>query len=218
MNSDNFPNTLKYQPEDDHEEYLIKCHREELEINCGFEVFTHGDGTGLCVDGECEIGHTRNIIVGVHGAYHEDNPKEARAAIGIYWGSNHPTNQSRLIQPDVHNNERVAVIAVAHCLRFLDMFRTNLIKNDIRKWRKAIIKTNSRYVVNCMTSENGVFRWESDDWKIFGTEEQNKDVWQQILYLNRNMAKNGLDVQFWHVEPEWNEEARSLANGVLDKA
>lgn len=217
MSSNNLPQILKYKTEDDHEDF-VKDYREELEVKCGCEVFTSGDGQGFCVAGQCDLPHTRNVIVGVHGAYRENNPKDARSSIGIYWGYDHPTNQSHLIQQEVYNKGRAEVVSMAHCLGFLDIFWTNLIKNDIRPWKKVIIKTDSWYAVNSMTNSDGILRWESDNWMMVEQEVQNKDVFKRILILMRSLAINNLPVQFWHVGPEWNEEAIDLAEGVLDKA
>ncbi|XP_047735673.1 ribonuclease H1 [Hyalella azteca] len=139
-----------------------------------------------------------NVVVYTDGCCEMNGRHGARAGIGVYFGEENPMNVSEPVRGRATNNT-AEIQAITYALE--------LIKRA--GFDKAVINTDSQFVINCMTS--WLSGWKKRGWKKSdGSEVINKE---DLIDLDR--ASDGLMVKYNHVKGHsglhGNERADQLA-------
>jgi len=80
--------------------------------------------------------------------------------------------------------------------------------------RHVVIKSDSAYLVNSMTSS--IEKWKNNGWQTAKkTPVKNRDLWEEMIERVLELEDLGTTVDFWRVPREMNEEADELANDGL---
>ena len=83
-------------------------------------------------------------------------------------------------------------------------------------WSCATIATDSTYVVEGIT--DWVVKWKAQQWtKRTGEDVANRDLWERLLYLVNEQARNGCQVRFWHINRAFNDQADRWAKRGADQ-
>ncbi|KAI9050398.1 hypothetical protein LZ554_005563 [Drepanopeziza brunnea f. sp. 'monogermtubi'] len=74
------------------------------------------------------------------------------------------------------------------------------------EWSRIVIATDSYYAVKGATEWVG--SWEQNGWKTSKEQPvENRDLWELLLRKIKGLAEKGVDVLFWHIPREFNDEA-----------
>lgn len=133
-----------------------------------------------------------DIVIFTDGAVLNNQSKmKNKGGVGVFFGENDPRNISLTInatdnQPKVTNQ----VCETIACIKAIEtLVSTQKIKN-----RNIIIKTDSMYLVNSMTT--WAKNWEKNNWmKSDGKPVQNLELIKKLYYQSRN-----INVTYIHVK------------------
>ncbi|XP_063170155.1 ribonuclease H1 [Candoia aspera] len=107
---------------------------------------------------------------------------KARAGTGVYWGPDHPLNNSERL-PGRQTNQRAEIHAAC---KAIEQARSQNIT-------KLAIYTDSKFTINGMT--NWIPNWKTNGWKTrAGKEVTNKEDFERLAKLSE-----GMDIQWMHV-------------------
>lgn len=82
--------------------------------------------------------------------------------------------------------------------------------------RSVVVKTHSKFLVRGMTEE--VIRWRQNGWiNCNGVKTCNWQYYAEIDDRIEDLRRRGVNVAFWLVEKEQNEEARALAIDAIER-
>lgn len=156
----------------------------------------------------------RSIIIAVDGACSDNGTATPRAAIGVYVGNKSDYNAS--IQPHSSwaSNQKAELAAGIYGL---DAAREiNDYGVDGESLTEVIIKTDSAYMVNGLTQ--WVDRWEANGYiNADGQQVTNHYLFKELAWRIRELASSCVNVYFWHVRREHNQEADRLARDALGR-
>ncbi|XP_018320420.1 ribonuclease H1 isoform X2 [Agrilus planipennis] len=143
------------------------------------------------------------MTVYTDGACENNGKVNAKAGIGVWFGSGHSWNISEPVKGRPTNN----TAEIQACIRAIEKAHSNGIK-------KLLIKTDSQFVINSMTK--WIKRWKQNNWKL----STGGDVKNKTDFVKLDTLINLLDDVQWeyvagHAGNEGNEEADRLArNGA----
>ncbi|KAF2363007.1 Ribonuclease H1 N-terminal [Trinorchestia longiramus] len=145
-----------------------------------------------------QIDEDGNVVVYTDGCCEMNGRNGARAGIGVYFGPENPMNISQPVRGRATNNT-AEIQAITYALE--------LVKRA--GFDKAVINTDSQFVINCMTSwMNG---WKKRGWK----KSDGNPVINKEDLIDLDAATEGLMVKYNHVKGHsgvhGNEVADSLA-------
>lgn len=162
--------------------------------------------------------HNDQIIVGIDGACRNNGLPNAEASIGVFFGHNSKYNLRERIIDGPITSQRAELIATSRALEqvqsfcsyeYLDMGEEGSLFNAV------VFKSDSAYVVNGLTQ--WVWKWERNGYRTTqGTPVVNIDLFQQLVKQIYQLKESGLQIEFWKVDREFNQEADWLANDALD--
>ncbi|KAL4070511.1 ribonuclease H-like protein [Scleroderma citrinum] len=130
------------------------------------------------------------------------------AGIGVWWGHNDPRNISERCPGDQTNN-RAELVAIVRILETTPPLK-----------RKLLIKTDSNYSIQCVTS--WIFTWRQNGYLTSnGKPVKNRELIKYLVALLHTRQATSQIVEFEHVRGhigiEGNEAADRLANmGALE--
>lgn len=171
--------------------------------------------------------HTDAIVIAVDGACRNNGYSNAESGFGIFY---HPENErwnaaESLEEYDKpRTNQRAELYA---CLEALNDVRSLRKLNStfsqrkgvgpgpLRKISRAVIKSDSKYVVQGMT--DWIYKWRINNFiNSRGRDVVNEDLFMQADDLVEELDEMGVQVQFWHVPRCDNSFADCLANAGID--
>lgn len=147
---------------------------------------------------------SKSVLIYTDGACCFNGREEAKAAIGVYWGPDHPLNVSERL-PGRQTNNRAEIHAAVRALQQAkEIGAVNV-----------TIYTDSNFLVKAITK--WIFTWKKNSWKLStGGKVKNKDDFEAL-----EKAKKGLKVNWVHVRGHQgiygNEQADRLAVAALEK-
>ncbi|XP_014271766.1 ribonuclease H1 [Halyomorpha halys] len=145
------------------------------------------------------------VVVYTDGACSQNGKTGAKAGIGVWFNDDHPLNVSAPVQgPATNNNAEIQAARVA------------ITQAGLAGVRKLSIKTDSKFVINCITQ--WIHKWKKNDWKLAtGGPVKNKD---ELIKLDN--AIQDIEVVEWiyvkgHRGIRGNEMADKLARAGADR-
>jgi ribonuclease HI len=185
------------------DEYCIS--NDEIEL-------TSCSNTGDCYCGALRA-HGDAIIIATDGACRNNGYADAEAARGIFCNVNSNNNKSFKLTDARPTNQRAELYAAVHALRTARNMITN--GNLKRHLSEVVIKTDSAYLVNSMTSY--IIKWRNNDYtNARGLPVVNQDLFQELDAICNRLADIGVQARFWRVPRSQNMQAEKLANAALD--
>jgi ribonuclease HI len=160
---------------------------------------------------DCEAARTAHgeaIIIATDGACRNNGYADAEAACGIFCN-----NKSFLFDDARPTSQRAELFAAIYALRKV----TNMFANgNIRgRFSEVVIKTDSAYMVNSMTTY--VVKWRSNGYtNARGLPVVNQDLFQDLDAICNRLDDLGYQPRFWLVPRSQNMQADKLANAALD--
>ncbi|KAK8135119.1 hypothetical protein PG984_007131 [Apiospora sp. TS-2023a] len=172
----------------------------------------------VCLAGD----HNHSAVVAVDGACRNNGRSESRAALGVYFGQDYQWNRSEVLPRADATSQRAELCAGLRALQTvrdivaLEWKRSHTGGRHILK--RVVIKSDSSYLVSSMTE--WIYGWLGNGFKTTRVQPvQNADLFKELFECIREMSeKQNIDVQFWHVGREHNQDADRLANAALDAA
>jgi len=164
-------------------------------------LFMQWDTICVSVDGACAGNGRVNV--------------EPRAASAVYFGPESVYNWAGVLDRNVHRQTNVYadIFAVVRALR---IFQENRSKGH-RGWGQVdtiVVVTNSTSVSDAMTDH--IFRWEMSQYtNAKGETVKNWKVLQLLHDMIVDLESQEIQVLFWWVSREYNQEADTLAHDVL---
>ncbi|KAL9576546.1 MAG: hypothetical protein Q9212_007005 [Teloschistes hypoglaucus] len=167
--------------------------------------------------------HRRSILVGTDGACRNNGKPAAKAAYGVYFGKkSHQSHSYKIVRGRRFTSQRAELHA---CIEALMTIRN--IKNAVASgWNKdefshvadefppVIIKSESAYLVVGMTEH--INRWKDNGYlNAQGKPLINGDYFMRIDQEIQTLQSLGIDVLFWRVTKDRNQEANKLANAAF---
>ncbi|KHJ49347.1 ribonuclease HI [Trichuris suis] len=143
----------------------------------------------------CKEGYT---VCYTDGACVANGRRKAKAGFGVYWGANDPRNVSERLA-GLQTNNRAEIEA---CCRAIEQAKLSGIQ-------KLEIRTDSRYVINCVTK--WIHQWRRNNWtSAHGHPVKNKADLTRLAALSESISVNWVHVA-GHAGITGNEEADRLA-------
>jgi ribonuclease HI len=157
--------------------------------------------------------HGDAIIIATDGACRNNGYPDAEAACGIFCNVNSNNNKSFKLTDARPTNQRAELYAAVHALRTArNMFANG---NLNRHLSEVVIKTDSAYLVNSMTSY--IIKWRNNDYtNARGLPVVNQDLFRELDVICNRLADIGVQARFWRVPRDQNMQADKLANAALD--
>ncbi|KAA8900918.1 ribonuclease H-like domain-containing protein, partial [Sphaerosporella brunnea] len=147
----------------------------------------------------------------VDGACVNNGSSTARASAGVCFGENSQYNWAGVLDSNKHpqTNQSAELFAALRALRIVKLHRVAGHK-VWRKARKVIIITDSAYVVNGTTKWiNG---WKNNGFiNSKGASVVNARKFKQLDALISELELEGVEVLFWRVDRQYNQDADRLA-------
>ncbi|KAI7283859.1 hypothetical protein KC345_g2688 [Hortaea werneckii] len=168
--------------------------------------------------------HLDTVIIAVDGACRGNGTPDAEASYGVFFHrDNQSWNESVVLPDNFKTNQQAELRAALEGLR--SAYNLRLLNTDLcgrarrpgpmRKLSRAVIKTDSAYLVNAMTKY--VLKWRLNDYtNCKGCPVINASLFRQLEAEVQALHKLDVGVKFWHVLREENQEADRLANAALD--
>jgi ribonuclease HI len=178
----------------DHIWTCVACDKFVVCPHCG-RLAIHGDSVSIAVDGACRNNGRTN----------------ARASIGVFVADDSLYNVSKLFSDANLMNQRAELAAGLMGLTQALAIKTHAFED----LSFVVIKADSEYLVKGMTE--WVFKWKSNGYRnVKGTEVVNGDLFEALERKVEELNGLGVEVRFWHVPRDWNQDVDGLANEALD--
>ncbi|KAI9774367.1 MAG: hypothetical protein M1840_004261 [Geoglossum simile] len=169
------------------------------------------------VDGPCRncgklTPHVDCIIIAVDGACRGNGTVEARATVGVFVGSKSKYNVSFALNTARPTNQVAELTAAIFGLQQASVIQSNKVGRS--ELGNVVIKADSEYLVKGMT--DWVFKWEQNGYiTAKGKPVTNVSLFKELVRLVTELNERGVEVLFWHVPRERNQEADALANAAF---
>lgn len=159
--------------------------------------------------------HGHAIVVATDGACRNNGRPNAVAACGIFFNVDSPHNKAFQIRDRPSTSQRAELRAAIYALRALTkMFTAGHFRNKSYV-TEVIIKSDSTYLVNGMTS--WIVNWRTNGYmNSRGQHLRNKRLFRELDRLCNDLMMLGVQARSWHVSREDNQQADKLANAALD--
>lgn len=225
------PSTRRYVPSEIWGDCLwgdLECHISGLKFvlgrcdACGIcecsgqydEIeMTPCSGADVCYRCREPAAHGDAIIIATDGACRNNGRPDAIAGCGIFCSVDSIHNKSFQIEEDRPTSQRAELFAVIYALRKAK----NILGNGgfDEHISEVVIKTDSAYVVNGMTS--WIIKWRGNGYlNARGLPVANNELYREIDCLCDHLANIGVQARFWQVPRHLNMQADKLANAALD--
>lgn len=177
----------------------------------------YDDDTELTFIARATYGYLRKqpemLCISVDGACSNNGYSNARASAGVFFGPESRYNWSGVLDRNVHSqtSQCAEIFAMIRALKIFNRNRGNYPWDEIST---VVIVTDSDYVHQGITSH--VEKWRQNGYKnCKGEALVNGDKFWQLNSLVENLEEDGVDVLFWRVNREFNQEADGLAKSEL---
>jgi ribonuclease HI len=159
--------------------------------------------------------HGTAIIIATDGACRNNGRADALAGCGVFFGINSMHNNAFQLDETRPTSQRAELRAAIYALnKVRNMFANGGFRNE-GYIDEVIIKTDSAYVVNGMTT--WIKKWRNNGYmNAKGLPLINQDLIQQLDSLCNRLDDLGIQARFWKVPRGWNSQADKLANAALD--
>jgi ribonuclease HI len=156
--------------------------------------------------------HTDCIVIAVDGACSNNGKANARAAAGVFVGDKSKYNASFALSMTEPTNQKAELRAGICGLEKAHLIQKNGVGGS--KLNQVIIKADSEYLVKGMTE--WMFKWEKNGYRTSrDTPVTNASLFKRLEQLVTELNKLNVEVLFWHVPRERNQEADTWANMAL---
>ncbi|KAJ5120430.1 uncharacterized protein N7515_009818 [Penicillium bovifimosum] len=195
---------------------------EEIQVNVGSWVcLACPHSKTKCLRCNQYEGHEDTLIIGVHGECVTEG-NTTRSAIGLWYGDGNCANSCELIsREDKHTKQNAELNA---CLRAL-RHAIALVDENMKLMREGkfprplstlVIKMDSEYVVLGLTK--WLLKWKRNGWKTCkGAPVANAELFK-ALEDAINVLDKDIQIKFWLVSKEENQEARYSTKLALRSA
>ncbi|KAJ5747222.1 uncharacterized protein N7511_008918 [Penicillium nucicola] len=165
----------------------------------------------------CFAGREDTLLLSIHGACITANNVPC-SSFGLYYGLHNLHNVSHAISGKTHTNQTAILTACLRALRNATFIMDERLKmassrKDLAPLRTFIIKTDSEYLVRGITE--WLPKWKEAGWKTCkGVTIANADLFQ-LVEAGIVVLERVVEVKFWLVPKENNQEAESLAKWAI---
>jgi ribonuclease HI len=165
-----------------------------------------------CCDQHISFGDA--FIIAIDGACRGNGTANAKAAFGIFGNVSSDFNNAFILHEPTPTSQRAELRAAINALESLSAIYNTEDRKTLLD--EVIVKTDSAYLVNSMTSY--VNKWRANWYSpAQGKPVVNQDLLKKLDGLVLDLADEaGLRVRFWHILRERNRPADVLANAALD--
>jgi ribonuclease HI len=147
---------------------------------------------------------SNHVVVFVDGACRNNGTSYAQAGLGVYFGSNSRFNCSGSLQPGSTSQQAelwAAIAAISQCHAVNDRYPSIT---------HFVIASDSQYLVRGIT--DWIYKWINNGWtNAAGDNLANSDLWSK---LHSKVSESWLDIMFWKVDRDENEEADQMAKNA----
>jgi ribonuclease HI len=154
-------------------------------------------------------------VVFVDGACARNGAPSASGGYGVFFGPNSPYNVSKSLKyTEPQTSQRAELTAALVALNQMERIAGEY---GLQQCDFFIICTDSAYVVNSLTSY--IYKWRRNDYTAAtGREVVNRDLFERLDKKLDSMAygRQGIDVLFWKVPRDANQDADELAKRAVD--
>ncbi|KAL1979346.1 hypothetical protein VTN96DRAFT_6187 [Rasamsonia emersonii] len=160
--------------------------------------------------------HDGSFVIAVDGACSNNGRTGARAAAGVYFGKRSRCNKSFVLDPDLNPTSQVAELSAA--IRTLEHALVLQAKGRRKgkEWQQVVIKADSEYLVKGMTA--WIAKWKRNGYQnCAGKPVTNGELFCRLDGLVAELEEQGVQVQFWHVPRQYNQQANLLARRALNR-
>ena len=159
--------------------------------------------------------HGHAIVIATDGACRNNGRPDAIASCGVFFNVDSYHNKAFKVHDRRPTSQRAELRAAIYALgSFTKMFTSGYVENK-GYVTEVIIKSDSAYLVNGMTS--WIIAWRQNGYlNSLGYNLKNQGLFRKLDRLCNNLAMMGVQVRFWKVPREENQQADKLANAVLD--
>ena len=153
------------------------------------------------------------LCISVDGACSNNGYSNARASAGVFFGPQSRHNWSGVLDRNVHRqtNQCAEIFAMIRALRIFNQNRGEYYWNEIRT---IVIVTDSDFAFQGITRH--VNKWRRNGYvNCEGGAVSNGDKFQQLDLLVEDLEDEDIQVLFWRVDREFNQDADGLAGSEL---
>lgn len=173
--------------------YICNCngrHDEIQLVRCG--------NAEICPYCDDPRAHGKSIIIATDGACINNGYPNAIAGCGVFFGTDSIHNKSFQPVGSRATNQRAELHAPIYALTKIRNMYANGGSNDQGYIKEVIIKTDSDYVVNCMTC--WIIKWHANGYiNARGHPVVNQDLLKDLDWLCDRLDDLGLQVRFMWV-------------------
>ncbi|KAH7035957.1 ribonuclease H-like domain-containing protein [Microdochium trichocladiopsis] len=189
---------------------------DQIEIHHDDDLWTYVacDDADPCADCGALPAHLDCIVIAVDGACHNNGTPYASAAVGVFVGKNSPHNISTsLMLKDTKATSQIAELnaGILGLQQALQIQRQGFGEETLHQ---VVIKADSEYLVKGMTE--WASRWKKNGYRTStGKPVANLALFDRLNKLVEELNDHKVEVIFWHVTRDKNQEADRLASRAL---
>lgn len=163
-------------------------------------------------DGGSYASRSHDVAIFIDGACIGNGSGYARAGMGVYFGPDSQYNISERLEYGAQTNQRAELNAAILALEKV----TSLLEDGDLRTQNVVLISDSSYVVQSMT--DWVFKWRNNGWANHrGYEVTNRDDFEKLDDLIDDLdGEHGVEVKFWRIPREFNQEADELAKDAVE--
>jgi ribonuclease HI len=159
--------------------------------------------------------HGHTIVIATDGACRNNGRADAVAACGVFFNVDSYHNKAFKIPDPRPTSQRAELDAAVYALKAFTKMRASGEIGSKGLVTEVIIKSDSAYLVNGMTSF--IVAWRQNGYRNSrGHHLKNQKLFRKLDRLCNNLYGLGIQVRFWRVSREDNQQADKLANAALD--
>jgi len=132
---------------------------------------------------------------------------DARASYGAFFGNDSRYNSHGLVDDNLKQTSQVAEIFAA--LKAIDQVSENVGLMEV------VLVSDSDYLVKSMCEY--IWKWLRNGFRAStGKKVENEVLLKKLHERIEQLAEEAMEVKFWHVKRDMNQDADRLANAALD--
>ncbi|BFZ57721.1 hypothetical protein PYCC9005_004774 [Savitreella phatthalungensis] len=188
-----------YDP--DKQFYFVACPNEASASRCTCNQAKHRPLTPAW--------HLGSVLCHIDAACRRDEQGDVTCSYGLWFGPKSKHNRSRIVRSNKVQTKRAAEIVAAYeAIQYVRNMQTR------SKTTHIILCTDSQYLVDAMTFHVATFR-DNDYRGRQGRRVRNGTLLRKLDELIRSLEDIGVNVDFWEIDRDLNEEADELAARAL---
>ncbi|KAJ9602157.1 hypothetical protein H2200_013277 [Cladophialophora chaetospira] len=162
----------------------------------------------------CRVG-VDTIVIAIDGACRGNGSPGARASYGLYFGPDSPRNDYGCLEASASHTNQAAEIRAA--IEAINAAQRIMYKQGFRRdpTNLIVLQTDSSYLVHSI--DRHIYKWRENDFtNSRGRAVANGEAFNTLDHLIYGLETKGIQVQFWLLPRELNQNADRLANMALD--